>query len=51
MRIVVGVENVLNQRYALHTSGVNNVRLSDVAVGQRLPEAGRFFYTGVTLAY
>lgn len=50
-RIVVGLDNVLNQKYAIHTSGVNQVRMSDVGVGQRLPEAGRFVYTGVTFAY
>jgi iron complex outermembrane receptor protein len=50
-RVELGVRNLLNQRYALHTSGVNQVRLSDVAVGERIPEAGRFFYAGVTLAY
>ena len=50
-RIVIGVENVLDERYALHTNGVNQVQLSDVAIGKRIPEAGRFFYVGVTLAY
>lgn len=50
-KLEIGVENLLNQDYALHTSGVNQVRLSDVARGDRIPEAGRFFWTGVTLEY
>lgn len=47
VRIEAGVENLLDQRYAEHTGGINRVAASDVAVGQRLPNAGRFFYTSV----
>jgi iron complex outermembrane receptor protein len=42
-----GVENVTNNRYAEHLSGVNRVTDSDVAVGERLPAPGAFAYVGV----
>lgn len=47
-RIEGGVENLLNHRYAEHLSGVNRVGGSDVAVGQRIPGAGRFAYLSVS---
>jgi iron complex outermembrane receptor protein len=50
-RLVIGVENLLGERYELHTNGVNQVQMSDVAIGRRIPEAGRFFYAGLALAY
>lgn len=40
----VGVENITNERYADHLSGLNRVPGSDVAIGQRVPGAGRFLY-------
>lgn len=42
-----GVENVTNNRYAEHLSGVNRVTDSDVAVGARLPAPGVFAWVGV----
>lgn len=47
LRIEAGVENLFDRRYAEHTAGVNRVAGSDVAVGQRIPNAGRFAYTSV----
>lgn len=44
-----GVENLLDNRYADHLSGVNRVTMSDVAVGERLPGAGRFVYVGIEM--
>lgn len=46
LRITAGIENVLDNRYADHLSGINRVTGSDVAVGERLPGAGRFVYVG-----
>lgn len=40
----VGVENLTNERYADHLSGLNRVLGSGVALGQRIPGAGRFMY-------
>lgn len=50
-RIEIGVENVFNEEYSEHLSGVNRVAGSDVAVGDRIPGAGRFFYTSVSWAF
>jgi iron complex outermembrane receptor protein len=47
LRVEAGVENLLDKRYAEHTGGVNRVAGSAVAVGQRIPEAGRFAYASV----
>lgn len=47
MRIEAGVENILDHRYADHLGGVNRVGGSDVAVGARIPSAGRFGYAMV----
>jgi iron complex outermembrane receptor protein len=47
-RVNFGVENLFDKYYADHLSGknqVNNAALGgDLAVGQRLPSPGRFFY-------
>ena len=42
--LTAGVENLLDREYADHLSGVNRVTGSDVAVGERIPGAGRAFY-------
>jgi iron complex outermembrane receptor protein len=39
--LALGVENLWDQRAADHLSGINRVTGSDVAVGQRVPMAGR----------
>lgn len=46
-RVEVGVENILDKSYADHLEGINRVGGSDVAVGQRVPGASRFFYTAL----
>ena len=50
-RIEVGVENVFNEEYSEHLSGMNRVAGSDVALGDSIPGAGRFFYTSVRWAF
>ncbi len=45
--IELGVENLLDKRYAEHTGGINRVAGGDLAVGQRIPNAGRFAYASV----
>ena len=39
--VSAGVENVFNELYAQHLSGYNRISGSDVALGDRLPGAGR----------
>ena len=46
-----GVENLLDTFYADHLGGINRVAGSDVAVGQRLPGAGRFVYSALRLTW
>lgn len=48
VRIEAGVENLLDHRYAEHTGGINRVAGSDVPVGGRIPNAGRFGYASVS---
>jgi iron complex outermembrane receptor protein len=48
VRIEAGVENLLDKRYADHLGGVNRVSGGDLAVGERIPGAGRFAYTSVS---
>jgi len=50
-RVELGVENVFDKRYADHLAGINRVEGSDVAVGQRMPGAGRFLYATVGWEY
>ena len=50
-RIEVGVENVFDEEYSAHLSGVNRVAGSDVAMGEGIPGAGRFFYTSLRWAF
>lgn len=47
LRVEAGVENLLDKRYAEHTGGINRVAGSAVAIGERIPNAGRFAYTSV----
>ena len=44
LRLEAGVENLLDKRYADHLGGVNRVSGGDLAVGERIPSAGRFAY-------
>jgi iron complex outermembrane recepter protein len=48
LRMEVGVENLLDKRYAEHLGGVNRVSGGDLAVGERIPGAGRFAYGSVS---
>ena len=41
VHLTAGVENLLDQVYRDHLSGYNRNGLSDVAVGERVPGAGR----------
>lgn len=47
LRVEVGVENLFDKNYAEHLSGVNRVAAGDVAVGDRIPGAGRFAYASL----
>jgi len=48
LRVEVGVENLLDKRYADHLGGVNRVVDSDVGIGEKIPGAGRFAYSSVS---
>lgn len=48
LRVEAGVENLLDKRYAEHLGGVNRVSGGDLAVGERIPSAGRFAYGAVS---
>ncbi len=48
LRVEVGVENLLDHRYADHLGGVNRVSGGDLAVGERISSAGRFAYGSVS---
>ena len=50
-RVEVGVENLFNQEYSPHLAGINRVTGSDVAVGDSIPGAGRFFYANLSWAF
>jgi iron complex outermembrane receptor protein len=47
IRIEIGVENLLDKRYADHLGGVNRVSGGDLAVGEQIPGAGRFAYVSL----
>ena len=47
VRIEVGVENLLDKRYADHLGGVNRVTGGDLATGEHIPGAGRFAYVSL----
>lgn len=47
LRVSFSLENVLDNNYSDHLGGFNRVFESDVAVGQRLPGAGRFVFLSV----
>jgi len=51
LRVEVGVENLLNKRYTEHLGGVNRVSMSDLAIGERIPSAGRFGYGSVSWSF
>lgn len=47
MRVEVGMENLLDKRYADHLGGVNRVSGGDLGVGEAVPAAGRFAYVSL----
>jgi iron complex outermembrane receptor protein len=47
VRVEVGVENLLDKRYADHLGGVNRVTGGDLAFGEPIPGAGRFAYVSL----
>jgi iron complex outermembrane receptor protein len=49
--LTAGIENVTDKDYADHLHGINRVAGSNVAVGARLPGAGRFFYVALNLTF
>lgn len=49
--INAGIQNLLDKRYAPHLNGVNRVDAGDVAVGERMPEAGRALYARVQVGF
>ncbi|MBK1828958.1 TonB-dependent receptor [Haloferula rosea] len=51
VRVEAGVENLLDKEYADHLGGINRVAASDVGIGQRIPNAGRFGYASVSWAF
>lgn len=48
---LVGVENIFDEHYADHLGGINRVTGSDVAVGERIPGAGRFVYVSANVSF
>ena len=46
-----GIANLFDKDYVDHLTGFNRVAGGDVAVGDRLPGAGRNLYIGVTVAW
>ncbi len=51
VRVEVGVENLLDKRYADHLGGVNRVTGGDLATGEHIPGAGRFAYASVSWVF
>ena len=45
--VSLSVENVFDRRYVEHLAGINQVLDSDVPVGARIPEPGRFVAVSV----
>ncbi|MCP4410862.1 MAG: TonB-dependent receptor, partial [Gammaproteobacteria bacterium] len=46
-----GVDNVFDKTYSPHLNGTNRVRMSDVAVGDRLPGPGRNLYARLNVEW
>lgn len=49
--LLAGIDNVLDKTYRPHLNGTNRVRNSDVALGDRLPGAGRNFYARLNVEF
>lgn len=51
LSVMAGVENLTNKLYRQHLAGYNRNRDSDVALGERLPGAGRGGFLRVNFSY
>ncbi len=51
LELSLGVNNLFDREYRDHTNGVNRVRNSDVAVGQRMPGPGSSFFARVSYGW
>lgn len=51
VRLAMGLDNLFDVSWAEHTSGLDRVTGSDVALGERLPGAGRFFHAALTATW
>lgn len=51
LRLSGGIENLFGRRYANHLSGLNRVRDSDIAIGERMPAAGRSAFVRIGAAF
>ena len=51
LRIEAGIENIFDERYSDHLSGINRVSGGDLASGERLPGAGRCLFGGVSWSF
>jgi iron complex outermembrane receptor protein len=51
LTVAVGIENLFDEFYAGHLSGINRVLGSDVTVGERIPGAGRFVSVTVSCRF
>lgn len=47
--LTVGMDNVFDNSYTNHLAGINRVRASDVAVGEKLPGPGRNVFARVSV--
>ena len=50
VKLSAGVENLLDHRYEDHLAGYNRISGSDVALGSRLPGAGRGVFVRLSAA-
>ena len=46
-----GTTNVIDNKYRVHLAGINRVVNSGVALGQKIPGAGRNFFGRVTFRW
>ncbi|MEZ5742178.1 MAG: TonB-dependent receptor [Sphingomonadaceae bacterium] len=51
LTVTAGVENLLDERYADHLSGINRVGGGDLEVGERMPGVGRSAFVRVGVRY
>lgn len=51
LSLSIGVDNVFDENYADHLSGINRVIGTDVPVGERVPGYGRNYFASINLKY